>query len=114
MHSYLFGRRHSNASRALEIVKFEVYELDVVKGNMKEINNLGDSTIFVSCNGATSMDSTKFTGLIKPNQIYFTDDWFDQNYHLECGGGKDMGCYNLQNQKAKWSGKPLYLYQIVN
>ncbi|KAH0737297.1 hypothetical protein KY290_036002 [Solanum tuberosum] len=92
-----FGRRRSNASRALETVKFEVYELDVVKGSMKEINNLGDSTIFVGCNGATCIDSTKFTGVIKPNHIYFTDDWFDQNYHLECGGGKDMGCYNIQD-----------------
>ncbi|WMV44791.1 hypothetical protein MTR67_038176 [Solanum verrucosum] len=35
-----FGRRRSNASRAVEIVKCEVYELDVVKGNMKEIIRL--------------------------------------------------------------------------
>ncbi|KAM3263180.1 hypothetical protein P3L10_000174 [Capsicum annuum] len=41
--------------------KFKVRELDVIKGELKEINTLGDSAIFLSLNGASSIDSSKFT-----------------------------------------------------
>ncbi|KAH0635591.1 hypothetical protein KY289_035506 [Solanum tuberosum] len=82
-----FGRSRSNAYGARHTFKYEVYEIDVVKGNLKEINNLGDSTIFVGFNVATCIDSTIFTG-VKTNHIYFTDDW--------CDDGEDIGCYNLE------------------
>ncbi|KAH0737298.1 hypothetical protein KY290_036003 [Solanum tuberosum] len=53
-----FGRSRSNAYGARDTFKYEVYEIDVVKG-------------------------------VKPNHIYFTDDW--------CDDGEDIGCYNLEN-----------------
>ncbi|KAK4731005.1 hypothetical protein R3W88_023993 [Solanum pinnatisectum] len=72
-----FGRSRSNANGARDTFKYEVYEIDVVK----------DSTIFSGFNAATCIDSTIFTG-VKPNIIYFTDDWCDE--------GEDIGCYNLE------------------
>ncbi|KAH0673090.1 hypothetical protein KY284_024177 [Solanum tuberosum] len=54
--------------------KFKVSELDVIKGELKEeMKTLGYSSIFLGCNWASAIDSSKFDG-IKPNHIYFTDD----------------------------------------
>ncbi|XP_027775325.1 uncharacterized protein LOC107030607 [Solanum pennellii] len=89
-----FGRYPSEDDSSIEC---EVYEVDEMKCRLKRIDNLGDSTIFLGLNGATSIDSTKFRGVIKRNHIYFTDDWDEHNFSLECGGGKDMGCYNLED-----------------
>ncbi|OIT28504.1 hypothetical protein A4A49_52059 [Nicotiana attenuata] len=44
-------------------LKFRVFELDVSKGELKEINALGESSIFLSLNGASSIDSSKFIGI---------------------------------------------------
>ncbi|KAM3321570.1 F-box protein like [Capsicum chacoense] len=82
--------------------KFKVLELDVIKGELKEeVKTLGDSAIFVGLNsGACSVDSSKFTR-IKPNHIYFIDDWFQKLYFTEDVGGKDKGVYNLENGKIE-------------
>ncbi|KAH0666584.1 hypothetical protein KY285_027790 [Solanum tuberosum] len=79
-----------------ETIKFKVFEIDVIKDQLNEINTLGDSTIFLGRNGATAM----VTGL-KPNHIYFTDDVFESYFALEAGGGKDMGVYNFENGKVE-------------
>nr|XP_016500464.1 PREDICTED: putative F-box protein At1g65770 [Nicotiana tabacum] len=80
--------------------KFRVFELDVIKGELKEINTLGESSIFLGRNGASSIDSSKFIG-VKRNQIYFTDDWTDFFRTLEGGGGRDMGAYDLESGKIE-------------
>ncbi|KAG5584433.1 hypothetical protein H5410_044867 [Solanum commersonii] len=97
-----FGRNRSNDNSAVDTFKCEVYEVDEMKCKLKRIDNLGDSTIFLGLNGATSIDSTKFTGAIKSNHIYFTDDWDEQNLSLECGGGKDTGVYNLEDGNIEY------------
>ncbi|XP_015170943.1 F-box protein SKIP23-like [Solanum tuberosum] len=97
-----FGRNRSNYNSAVDTFKCEVYEVDEMKCKLKRIHNLGDSTIFLGLNGATSIDSTKFTRAIKPNHIYFTDDWDEQNLSLECGGGKDTGVYNLEDGNIEY------------
>ncbi|KAF3647415.1 hypothetical protein FXO38_17044 [Capsicum annuum] len=74
---------------------------DVIKGELKEeIKTLGESAIFVGRNTPSSVDSSKFRG-VKPNHIYFTDDWADQFNELEGGGGRDMGTYNLEDAKIE-------------
>ncbi|KAG5593419.1 hypothetical protein H5410_043933 [Solanum commersonii] len=80
--------------------KFKVVELDVIKGDIKEMKTLGDSAIFLGSNAGVSVDVSKFTG-VKPNQVYFTDDWEEQFTELEGGGGKDMGAYNLEDGKIE-------------
>ncbi|XP_019228459.1 PREDICTED: putative F-box protein At1g65770 [Nicotiana attenuata] len=81
-----------------ETLKFRVFELDVIKGELKEINTLGESSIFLGRNGASYIDSSKFIG-VKRNQIYFSDDWTDYYSTLEGGGGRDMGTYDLESEK---------------
>ncbi|PHT71814.1 hypothetical protein T459_22599 [Capsicum annuum] len=51
---------------------FKVFEIDVNKVELKEINTLRDYAIFVGLNGAICIDSSKFTK-VKSNHIYFTD-----------------------------------------
>ncbi|WMV30849.1 hypothetical protein MTR67_024234 [Solanum verrucosum] len=80
----------------LEDVKFD---LDVIKGELKEeMKTLGYSSIFLGLNWASCIDSSKFDG-IKPNHIYFTDDWLGYDRVAEGGAGKDMGAYNLEDVK---------------
>lgn len=81
-------------------LKFRVFELDVIKGELKEINTLGESSIFLGRNRASSIDSSKLIG-VKRNQIYFTDDWTDYYSASEGGGGRDMGAYDLESGKIE-------------
>ncbi|PHU28058.1 hypothetical protein BC332_00151 [Capsicum chinense] len=53
-------------------IEFNIYEVDEIKGKLKEINTLGDSSIFWGRNGAPCIDSSKFMTGVKPNYIYFT------------------------------------------
>lgn len=89
---------YNDPNCAFHSFKFEIFELDVVKGELKEkIKTLGESSIFLGRNWASCIDSCKFIG-VKPNHIYFTDDWLD-DYHrdAEGGAGRDMGAYNLED-----------------
>ncbi|KAF3628829.1 hypothetical protein FXO37_29215 [Capsicum annuum] len=64
-------------------LKCKVFELDVIKGELKEeIKNLGESAIFVGRNRASSVDTSMFT-VVKPNHIYFADDWCFMSLELE-------------------------------
>ncbi|TMX00918.1 hypothetical protein EJD97_025666, partial [Solanum chilense] len=85
---------------SIETNKFKVCEIDIIKGELKEIKNMEDSTIFVGRNEAICIDSSKCTG-VKPNHIYFTDDCFEFPRKEEGGVGRDMGCYNLENGKTE-------------
>ncbi|OIT30725.1 hypothetical protein A4A49_59331, partial [Nicotiana attenuata] len=67
-----------------ETFKFKVFELDVIEGELKEINKLGESSIFVGRNGASSID-----------------DWTYIYSILEGGGGRDMGAYDLESEKIE-------------
>ncbi|XP_070010930.1 uncharacterized protein [Nicotiana sylvestris] len=94
-----FGH-HNDEDYGYDTFKFKVSALDVIKRELREINNLGDSTIFLGRNGASSVDSSKVTG-VKPNHIYFTDDWVEEFDYVEGGGGRDMGAYNLENENIE-------------
>ncbi|KAF3681372.1 putative GDSL esterase/lipase-like [Capsicum annuum] len=81
--------------------KFKVVELDVIKGDFKQIKTLGDSAIFLGSNAVISIDASKFAE-VEPSHIYFTDDWCIDYHYLEGGGGRDMGAYNLKDGKIKF------------
>lgn len=74
--------------------KFRVFNIDVIRGEAKEIKSLGDRAIFVGCNASTSVDASKLVG-VKPNHIYFTYDWTS----LFCQGDdwREIGAYNLED-----------------
>ncbi|XP_019259864.1 PREDICTED: putative F-box protein At1g65770 [Nicotiana attenuata] len=96
--SLLFVARYSHGIGG-QTFKIKVYELDIIKGELKEINSLGDSAIFLGLSGASSIESSKFTG-VKRNHIYFTDDWC-RIKNKEGGNGRDMGAYNLEDGKIE-------------
>ncbi|XP_019239766.1 PREDICTED: probable F-box protein At1g44080 [Nicotiana attenuata] len=96
--SLLFVARVSHGIGG-QTFKIKVYELDIIKGELKEINSLGDSAIFLGLSGASSIESSKFTG-VKRNHIYFTDDWWGIK-NKEGGNGRDMGAYNLEDGKIE-------------
>ncbi|XP_015159050.1 putative F-box protein At1g65770 [Solanum tuberosum] len=74
---------------------FQVWEVDVVKGEAKRIKHLGDRALFMGCNASTSIDPSKFVG-VKPNHIYFTDSFIE--LFSFCGGGvHDMSAYSLES-----------------
>ncbi|KAF3642486.1 hypothetical protein FXO37_22492 [Capsicum annuum] len=79
--------------------KFEVFEIDINKAELKEVNTLGDYEVFVDFNIAISIDSSKFTG-VKSNHIYFTDD-DDNSFRKGDGGGRNMGAYSLEDGKVE-------------
>lgn len=79
-----------------------MYEIDVTKGELKEINTLGDYAVFVDLNGAIAIDSSsKFTARVKSNHIYFSDDEEEDFHHGDGGGGDgggtNTGAYNLES-----------------
>ncbi|KAG5593020.1 hypothetical protein H5410_043534 [Solanum commersonii] len=74
---------------------FQVWEVDVIKGEAKRIKHLGDRALFMGCNASTSIDPSKFVG-VKPNHIYFTDSFIE--LFSFCGGGvHDMSAYSLES-----------------
>ncbi|KAG8371850.1 hypothetical protein BUALT_Bualt12G0005900 [Buddleja alternifolia] len=81
------------------LIDFRVYELDLINGGCSKIMNLGDRAIFVGHNTSISFDASQFIGVIRPNHIYFTDDDMEWYPCLIKGGGNDMGCYSLEDDK---------------
>lgn len=73
--------------------EFRVWKLDLIKSKAKEIKILGDRAIFLGNNGSLSIDASKSIG-VKPNHIYFTDNW-------KGGDGRDMGAYSLEDGKIR-------------
>ncbi|XP_027099107.1 probable F-box protein At1g44080 [Coffea eugenioides] len=91
------GAEYDDDEQTYGVMNFRVVQLDLIKREWKEIDNLGDMAIFVGHNGGFSLDATRFPSIIKPNCIYFTDDAIEAYTCTEEGGGKDMGVYNLED-----------------
>ncbi|KAK4728864.1 hypothetical protein R3W88_021852 [Solanum pinnatisectum] len=90
----LFVCRYS-CGKGCQTYKFKVCELDVTNGHLDEIDTLRDSALFLGFNKSHSFDSSRFIG-VKPNYIYFTDDWYEEK-DMEYRGGRDMRAYNLED-----------------
>ncbi|KAL3498489.1 hypothetical protein ACH5RR_041221 [Cinchona calisaya] len=82
---------------------FGVIQLDLNKSIWEKVTSLGEKAIFLGHNSAFSVDATSFSGVIKSNCIYFTDDCIEAYFHTQSqqGGGKDMGIYNLEDGKIE-------------
>ncbi|KAF3642484.1 hypothetical protein FXO37_22490 [Capsicum annuum] len=79
--------------------KFEVFEIDVNKAELKEVNTLGDYAVFVGFNVAICIDFSKFAR-VKSNHIYFTDD-DNEKFGEGDGGGRNTGAYSLEDGKVE-------------
>ncbi|OIT19892.1 hypothetical protein A4A49_62148 [Nicotiana attenuata] len=73
---------------------FRVFELDLVTCKLKQTKELGDRALFIGHNASRSVQASQFPG-IKPNHIYFTDDYWESYLAFEEGGGLDMGVFSL-------------------
>ncbi|XP_049396658.1 F-box protein SKIP23-like [Solanum stenotomum] len=71
-----------------------VFEVDLVTGKLTQTKELGDTAFFIGHNASRSVQPSQFPG-IKPNHIYFTDDYWESYLVFEEGGGLDMGVFNL-------------------
>ncbi|KAH0688289.1 hypothetical protein KY284_018842 [Solanum tuberosum] len=72
----------------------DVFEVDLVSGKLTQTKELGDTAFFIGHNASRSVQPCQFPG-IKPNHIYFTDDYWESYLVFEEGGGLDMGVFNL-------------------
>ncbi|KAG5618350.1 hypothetical protein H5410_018174 [Solanum commersonii] len=63
-------------------------------GKLTQTKELGDRAFFIGHNASRSVQPCQFPG-IKPNHIYFTDDYWESYLVFEEGGGLDMGVFNL-------------------
>ncbi|KAK4734503.1 hypothetical protein R3W88_008764 [Solanum pinnatisectum] len=73
---------------------FGVSRVDLAASKMMETKELGDATFFLGANASLSVQASRYPG-IKPNHIYFTDDYYETYMSYEEGGGLDMGCVQL-------------------
>ncbi|CAL9206961.1 unnamed protein product, partial [Musa hybrid cultivar] len=72
-----------------------VYRLDIHNGTSVQVNNLGEYAIFL-CNNQSLCLSCKDLPELKPNHIYFTNDfwWWNDHHREKC---RDVIVYDLEN-----------------
>ncbi|PHU23776.1 hypothetical protein BC332_08883 [Capsicum chinense] len=73
---------------------FRVFQVDLATGKVTETEELGDMAFFLGANASLSVQASQYPG-IKPNHIYFTDDFFESYTAYEEGGVLDMGVHNV-------------------
>ncbi|XP_019237327.1 PREDICTED: putative F-box protein At1g65770 [Nicotiana attenuata] len=74
---------------------FRVFKVDLAAaGKVTETRELGERAFFLGANASLSVQASQFPG-IKPNHVYFTDDFFESYAAFVEGGGLDMGVFNL-------------------
>ncbi|PHT53858.1 hypothetical protein CQW23_08320 [Capsicum baccatum] len=71
-----------------------VYQVDLPDGKVTETRDLRGMAFFLGANASLSVQASQYPG-IKPNHIYFTDDFFETYTAYIEGGGSDMGVFNL-------------------
>ncbi|KAJ4700885.1 F-box protein [Melia azedarach] len=77
---------------------FQVFQVKLSANTWKEINDLGNRTLFLGHN--SSFSKVSHISDCKPNCIYFTDDAIESYWPFNGEperGGKDMGIYNLED-----------------
>ncbi|KAL2928338.1 hypothetical protein RDABS01_019652 [Bienertia sinuspersici] len=79
-------------------LKFEVLELDVKNGNIKQVPSLGNRSIFIGFNSNFSADVSSAHGF-KPNCIYYTDDLSICLWKGPARGGRNHCLFNLSKRK---------------
>ncbi|KAL3374622.1 hypothetical protein AABB24_006214 [Solanum stoloniferum] len=75
---------------------FGVFEVDLAAGRLRETKEVGDRALFLGANASISVQASQSPG-VKPNHIYYTDDFVESYLSYEEGGGMDMGVYNIAN-----------------
>ncbi|KAI6685929.1 hypothetical protein NL676_031842 [Syzygium grande] len=80
-----------------EIRVFKLQRNSSVHSEWIEVKSPNGETLFLGDNHSTSLSSSEIPGL-KPNCIYYTDDYFNGgHYHYKQDGPLDLGLFNMDN-----------------
>ncbi|GKC31292.1 hypothetical protein Tco_1038586, partial [Tanacetum coccineum] len=75
--------------------RFQIFKYDLQKDKWSQVKDLGSKTLFVGYSSSFWIEDT--TGMIKGNNIYYTDDSMELFRGSKNGGGRDMGIYHLSD-----------------
>uniref|UniRef100_M1AW13 Ubiquitin-protein ligase n=3 Tax=Solanum tuberosum TaxID=4113 RepID=M1AW13_SOLTU len=79
---------------------FLVYKIDLDACEATPTKDLGDRAFFLGPNASISVQASQFPG-IKPNHIYFTDNYLCAYLQFREGCGLDMGVFNLADESIQ-------------
>lgn len=100
----LFVAEDEERARSTGVYKafhVQIWELDVMTSEAKEIKMLGDRAIFLGQDASVSVESSKFIG-VKPNHIYFINSG-NVIFRSQGWGDIDMRTYSLEDGKIQSS-----------
>ncbi|PIA56614.1 hypothetical protein AQUCO_00700753v1 [Aquilegia coerulea] len=80
---------------------FDVYRLDFTERKWEELNNLGKYCLFLGFNTSISILPDNYSGGLKKNCIYFTDDFTFRYRGNDILGGSDMGVFDLEDKTIR-------------
>ncbi|XP_030442131.1 F-box protein SKIP23-like [Syzygium oleosum] len=81
--------------RHTKAFQFQVFEIDLDTQTCTEVESLENTSLFLGCNSSFTLEVDE--NLIKPNCIYFTDDYLSLPQFTEDGGDTKMGIYHLED-----------------
>ncbi|XP_048136717.1 putative F-box protein At5g55150 [Rhodamnia argentea] len=88
---------HKDLYLTREIRVFKLKRNSSARSGWIEVKNLDGESLFVGDSHSTSLSSSEIPG-VKPNCIYYTDDYFhDGHYHYKEDGPLDMGVFDMDN-----------------
>ncbi|KAK3218344.1 hypothetical protein Dsin_012314 [Dipteronia sinensis] len=95
----LYLRRGRRGRRSRETnygtYEFQVFEVDLRTNNWIKMNDLGNKTLFVGGNSSICIESDG--AYVKPNRIYFMDDYMDTASFFKKSGGEHVRVYNIED-----------------
>ncbi|KAK9051196.1 hypothetical protein SSX86_027822 [Deinandra increscens subsp. villosa] len=99
---------------------FQCFEFSLDDGKWSKITSLGERAVFLGFNSSFAANASRG---MKPDCIYFTDDYYEPYLDLPNGGGGDVGVYNMfdgsieamfDSQESVFRGNPPLWVQTSN
>lgn len=82
--------------RPTKSYRFHVFEIDLDTQTCTEVMSLENTSLFLGFNSSFSLEVDE-GHVIKPNCIYFTEDYLRLSQFTEDGGNTNMGIYHLED-----------------
>ncbi|KAF8021124.1 hypothetical protein BT93_G1527 [Corymbia citriodora subsp. variegata] len=87
---------HEDLDLTGKIRVFKLQRNSSVRSKWIGVKNLNGETLFLGDNHSTSLSSSEIPAL-KPNCIYYTDDYYIDDDHYKVDGPIDLGVFNMDN-----------------
>ncbi|KAF5204047.1 hypothetical protein FRX31_006365, partial [Thalictrum thalictroides] len=81
--------------------KFDVYKLDFTERKWEELDSLGEYCMFLGSNTSVSLLPSNYSGGLRKNCIYFTDDFRFGYRGNGIPGGSDMEVFDLEDKTIR-------------